>query len=492
MKTWKTLSGPFEAPNGHTVQPVGSEGELEELGVHLRNGLIIPEARSQWADQCIDGNRQIFGVRDESGDLVANGEFKVRNGNLSIMFVRADRNRELRMNDPAFDAVSAYVTAVNARALPLTLNPVGNGFVSVEPSHAPEGPWERAVRISGDQAMSPFAALVLGLGKETTEAELDAAVVPFEDATWPPLTAPYNAAGGLTVEPVSSRSGLRTLGAELENNLFNAQMTSYVALACQEGQMQILAIYRADEGIIAFGQISSVGGQVVSTACRGYADEDVPADVTAALASYVDAINTHAIESRLSAGNEGFVEGPTEPSDSLFNKTPLSLPAAIPMAIRDGYDPEFSLDDIQGHDGPFVDDYSVSWDALTDDYTASNGYVIEPVIRQSVLREMGAEMDNALSVGYRMWAQKCINGESQIVRILSSEGRFVANSELQVQDGEVRPLFNLGHRNVGASPEAVEALNQYCEVVNSNEINLHGEIDNDGFRFERPEAKMGM
>ena len=523
MKTWKPISGAYAAPNGLTIETIGTEAGLEELGVHLRNGLMVPQSRSIWAQQCVDGLRQVFAIKDAGGEIVANGEFKVRSGSLQPMFVRGFGNREFLPGSPEFDAVSAYAAAVDARAIPLTSEPRDNGFVAVIPP-APEaavvpaeGRWERAMRFARDNFISPFAALVAGVGREAQAAaevhpdemaQEEAAYYerPFEDVTWTRLSGAFRAANGVTVEPVGTRSGLRTLGNELENNLFMPDVTFSVARGCQEGRSQMAAIYKDDQGIVAYAEFHPVRGQLVASTCRGFADEVPPMDVARAVQDYVLAVNTRVFATDVAIGAAGFVEGPAPEINPFAEDVVTNATSSIGTASRTGgygagyalggYDGEGELDlDEEEEDRHRPVDGDMEWRALSDAYTAPNGLRIECVTTLDDLQEMGSELRNALRDHAGNWASRCEDGDIQIVRVMapSNEGwKLVSNAELACTDGRLAANFNRGLDNANASAPANEALASYCNAVNNRTITLNCELLESGFEFDAPANRMGM
>jgi hypothetical protein len=527
MKTWQTLSGPFTAANGLTVATVGTDAQLENLGHEFRNGLMVDWQRDLWADLCMEGNRQIFAVADAEGAPVANGELKVQDGRVRVMFVRGRGNAEFAAGQAAYDAAADYAVAVNDRRIEISLVPHANGFSAPEPQAAPESRWERALRFARERMISPFAAMVLGDAAPAAEQNEEPAVTVFEDIRWVPLSAAWTSPEGITVEPVSARSGLRRIGKDLENNLYPPLMTEQVARGCADGASQYLALYTEAEGIVGYAEIQPVMGQVVRVAARGFADGEVSAEASRAVSEYVALVNGRLIE--LNVAFEGNSFGEAEDLEQ-----GRWVGATLPRASRGGAEAEFGigdeaedgrdpdLDDEEGLDDGRdeatsayeaypgaprqegvaayravpVEDGALAWEPITDEFVAPNGLVVTPVTDEAALAAMGVEFDNALASMHSMWARKCVSGESQIVRITvpGADGPvLVANAELSVQNGRIYPLFNRAHNNQDAGYEAQAALAAYLIAVNNGRIELLGELADHGFRTpgmpERPAAE---
>ena len=503
MKTWNTLSGAFAAPNGLTVEPVGSDAGLEEMGLALRNGLMMAQARDLWADLCIEGKRQIFGVRDAGGGLVANGELKTVGGQVRTIFVRGRNNVEMRGGSPEHAAVEAYVAAVNARTIPLAMLPQADGFVEAAPAAAPaESSWERAIRFARENVISPFAALVMGADPAAVRPEAGEPEA-FVDTAWAPLSAPFSS-GGYVVEPVGNRSGLRRIGVELENNLFLPQMTAHLAERCASGERQIAVVYSEADGVVAYADLTALNGQIQVKALRGYADEDVPPAVAEAVRDYVSGINERRIETAVALGGLTFRDqGDEEPEEGLFRVGGPAIPMALreePAPYEDGYqegygdEGEEGPEEAEGAD-PVAEVDAGRWEALTGPFVAPNGLVVEPVTERETLQAMGERFRNALEAASGMWAARCARGTSQIVRVMSGQGpdaEMLSNAELVVQHGEVVSLFNRGDRNGLPSEETFAALRAYLAAVNDREIELRGEVGERGFVFEAPAPRPGM
>jgi hypothetical protein len=524
MKTWQTLSAPYAAANGLTVATVGTDAQLENLGHEFRNGLMVDWQRDLWAELCAEGNRQIFAVADADGGPVANGELKVHDGRVRVMFVRGPGNVEFAAGHPAYDAADEYVAAINDGRIPTSLVPHGNGFSAPAPQEAPESRWERALRFARERMISPFAAMVLGEAAPTGVAPDEEPAEVFEDIRWTPLSAAWASPEGVTVEPVLTRSGLRRIGIELENNLFDPKMTEHVARGCAAGKSQYLALYTEADGIVGYAELQPVMGQVVRVATRGFADGEVSAEAMRAVTEYVAMINGR--HPALNVMLEGNPFG--EEADGEFGRW---VGSTLPKASRGGMEAELGLvgegpgpdeaDEVEeaGFEGdeearayeafpgaprregvPAYPAVSVgdgmTWEAITDAFTAPNGLTVVPVTAEATLAEMGAEFDNALASMHSMWARKCVSGESQIVRITvpGADGPvLVANAELSVQNGRVYPLFNRAHNNQEAGEEARAALTAYLTAVNNGRIDLLGELTDHGFRTpgmpERPAAE---
>lgn len=337
IKTWTPLSGPYEAAGGISVRPVDSNAKLEDLATGLSNGLLLVEPRELWSDLCKQGKRQIAGIY--SGDnLVANAEFKVVGGEMRAMFVRGEHNVEFNAGHPFHDATTAYVSAVNSASIPLAMVMRENSFVRVEPEKVVEGPWERARRLGQKYLISTFMALVGNLPADAEPAsEMVQTQEPFEDISWTALSAPHAARNGLVIEPVSSRSALRTLGVELENNLFHPMMTSYLADVCKNGGVQIAAVYREADGLVGYAEMRAVNGQLVASTLRGYGEEAPEPDIARAMIEYVALVNAQLVETNLSMSTSGFVVGPVNETNLFSQELMPSVGLAIPLAQRSPY-----------------------------------------------------------------------------------------------------------------------------------------------------------
>src|SRR3546814_13617731 len=103
--------------------------------------------------------------------------------------------------------------------------------------------WDQAVKTANEQGISPLSALLNNQDTPVIDPDAD----PIQEKAWTPLTGPYKHENGYTVEPIGTRGGLRTLGEELENNLFIAQAHGYTAALCTSGATQFAAIYTEAE-----------------------------------------------------------------------------------------------------------------------------------------------------------------------------------------------------------------------------------------------------
>ena len=279
--------------------------------------------------------------------MVANGEIEVKGGRAKAMFVRGHENREFGPGDAEHEAVAAFVAAVNGRSVELRLDIGRDGFA--DRADGEFTPWQQAVRDAGAKGVSPFLALVTGIA-EGDAPGIDPDADPVEEMTWQTLSGPYQSAFGLTVEPVGSRSALREIGEDLENNLI--LMHGHYAMACQGGETQFAAIRSEEDGLVAIGEIRAVLGQAVAAACRGRFDGDAPAGATAALHDYVAAVNGRRIETNVVAGRSGFlVEGRSaeadQAADAALDIEPTLVPAMRNAPVwdeDDGYDDEDGWD----------------------------------------------------------------------------------------------------------------------------------------------------
>lgn len=516
MPTWTPMTDAYAAPNGLVVEPVGSDGELAEIGEDLRNGLMDPRARGMWASQCVRGKRQIFKVLAADGGTVACGELEVVGGRVRPMFVRGKGNVECGPGQPEHDAVSAWLAAVNGRDRSVTMKvAVGqDGFANLP---APElTPWQQVVEIAKQKAISPFMALVTGVPQvPEMDAALDPGADDVEDAAWPVLTGRFVAGNGWSVEPVGSRRGLRDLGEALENMLFYSH--GGYAETCASGRAQFAAI-RGPEGEIAgCAELRAVAGQIVPVACRARFDAEVTAEAAQVLGDYVAGVNGRRLETNFDVGGDRFHVDGTRADPAAFAQAlahGVHLGGAMPASMRQGgyagdglgEDDEYDEDERYGEEGWADDEEAVAaddefvatfgggeeagepirWTALSGPFEAPNGFVVEPVSDEDTLKAMGEALHNALSAGHRMWAQRCQQGHSQIVRILDRDGNFVANAELHSYGGLIKPEFNRAEDNRPASDEANAALDAWCDAVNEKRIPLNGSVEPDGFRCEGP------
>lgn len=464
MATWKPLSGPFVSPNGLVVKALASDGELAQLGSDLRNGLQVGQARDHWAALCAEGRRQILSVSPAGADdSTAGVEVEVKRGEARAMFVRGMYNQEYGPGTPEFEAVASYLAAVNGHAIPLTMDVGQNGFAEPEaPAAQAASPWERAIAFARRFAISPFKALVMGDDAMKEAQENGAApAVEEEHVSWRALTERFAAANGLVVEPIGDSAGLKKLGEEMENNLFQAY-AAYVA-PCERGVTQFAAIYHEQDGIVGYAEFRAVAGQVVPVACRSRFDYDPSPEMTSAVREYVRALNGGTLQTEVGVGGNAFVmDGPAEEFDPLANGGGhFDASSTLGRASRGGFDGAFGLDpdgddaayfgpgdeeedDLEGlssdeggtfgpraaapddrrftgapigphewaqdfivdvdgfrHGRAFpvqaVEGVPTEWTALSGAFNASYGYLVEPISSEEEAFWIGVAFDNALA-----------------------------------------------------------------------------------------------
>src|SRR3546814_14123489 len=116
-----------------------------------------------------------------------------------------------------------------------------------------------------------------------------------------------------------------------------------------------------------------------------------------------------------------------------------------------------------------------SWHPLSGTFTAPNGLEVEPVATETALKDLGTHFRNGLSVHHDTWASLCQRGKRQIFCVRDGEGDLLANGELEVKDGRVRPMFVRGHRNEEFGPGSAEfeAALRYVAAVNTKELDLN-------------------
>jgi hypothetical protein len=469
MQPWSPLSEPYVSASGYRVTPASTIEDLVVIGDTLRNGLLLGGPRLTWATLCSEGARQIFDVKSPDGVMVAGGELKSVDGVVAIMFVRGKFNKELVPGDAEFDAVAAYVAAVNGREIPLILAPRASGFVEAGSDAAIESPWDQALRAARAQTISPFAAMVIGYDADRTpDQDADMQVV-----TWRAVTGPFTAPTGIVIEPITSSSGLHVLGVELENSLFLDGMVASLAHDCAAGRTQVAAIYNGN-GIVAFAEFRAVNGQLIASSCRGFADNAPSSDVGRAVLAYVGATNAGLIPLNLSLSADAFVNGPVDDID------PFSQPggmvyvgSSVPLGQRESF--------LHQHvDLP-------SWPALTSAFEADCGVTVTPVTTVDEFYRVSDTLGITVA-SYDAYER----GELAFVSL----GRvgydldldddvmeIVGSAELYVVDGEVSARNGLGIGGEALPEDAAAALVEYLGAVNARTISLGCEISEDGFSY---------
>jgi hypothetical protein len=497
MRTWPTLSERYKAPNGFVVEPVGSEEATQALGRFFRNGLMIEGQTNPYPGRCVRGDGQIIKVEDGLGNLVANGFLLVQGGQVTVSFLREHNNRDLIPAEPAFEAVASYAAAVNSKDRHLRMN-LAVGTDSFSEAPAPEVPaWQQALASARAKFITPFMALVTG-GLSARDDEpaaarprLDPSADGVPDQSWTPLTAAWtHHTTGITVEPVSSRAGLRQLGESLDNNL--QVMHGAAAHDCASGTTQFAAVYSEAGGILAMAEFRPVNGTVVPH-CRGRFETAPRADVAAAVRAYTAAVNGGTLATNFPAGASTFEVSPDGPiTDDVFtdfgnagtDAGPTVPPASRTAGEWDGPcisgERDYPEDEAETGDLPAT---PLTWEPIADDFV-SNGLRVKVVTDQETLRDMGIQFSNALEIMHGRWAADCASGDSQIVRIEDADGNMVGNAEIKAFEGKVySPNGALAGHNAPAPEPVRAALADWIEAVNAHDIVLNGDIGDDGFTF---------
>lgn len=130
---WASLSEPFKASNGLTVETVGRLDDLVRIGTEFENALSTHAA--MWVSNVVNGKEQIYRVVDQDGKLVSCGELKVRGGRVEVVQDRAWRNGPGTPESLA--AVTEYAEAVNSGAVEIAYDLTEFGFAAKGASPKP-------------------------------------------------------------------------------------------------------------------------------------------------------------------------------------------------------------------------------------------------------------------------------------------------------------------------------------------------------------------
>lgn len=542
MKTWSPLSEPYITQDGYMVAPVTSEEDLVTMGRRLRNGLSVGQISEKYATMCEAGRRQIVLVTDARGNPIANAELRVsrsdaERGEVTTMFVRGVGTDDLVEGNPAFDAVSSYISAINEGVVETIAHVRADGFAQMAPAVAlaqePQvalSPWERAVQVAQERGITPMQALINGMATVEPVAEVNALMVNpvVDENVWSALSDAYTAQNGLVVEPINSKAGLEVLGEDLENMLFIPTAVETYARRCAEGEIQIAAVRTAHGNIVGFSELAGLNGQTVVLACRGYADTAPSGDVAQAVMEYVGALTLNQVAGRnLFASGNGFSAEPF----NFAGFADVRLPQVLGVVNRDGgyrgdyqaegrmerYEEPEDNNEVAGElpryeadreslrrngvpfgftlmtSAPVGDD--IEWASLCEAYEADNGLTVEILDNNTDFAITGGMLANALSSsGPRDdWANRCSRGEMQIFRVVNQDAdpvRVISNGILRARDGRLVMETNLSAHNGPASVASNEALNEFITAVNNRNVVLNVDMNANGFDVN-PQRRLG-
>lgn len=324
---WTAITESWRAPNGMVVTPVSTNERLRQIGETLGNGLREDWARNKWAGLCVAGRRQILEISDISGALVATamlranktdgpmGGAQSQRAHIETLFVRGGGNTVFAEGHPAFEAVSLFVRALNDPA-DVGLSFIGRvsetGFSSSQGDHS------QAVDREAEAHRGPDAPSFRSLDDMLRDIGLKLRDPPpgalgefsepaLTENSWTPLTPPYRSSEGWLVEPIGDAKGMRLLGEEIENLMFNDGILAPIIETCARGLARYAAIKDPKGVIRGYAQFGFSGGFPNFIVARGYCDQRLPAPAVEAINEYCRGIRKETIPLTVSIGPGGFM-----------------------------------------------------------------------------------------------------------------------------------------------------------------------------------------
>ena len=535
--TWLPITSPWIAANGAQVIPVTSDADMATMGQQLRNGLVQDWARAKWADLCVQGRRQVLLIVSPEGAAIGNSFLRANptsSGEDSVveaLFVRGRGAEIFAEGDLAFDAVTEYVTKLNAGELVKLIDINGTGFVqpAVETQEADAEanaevaeaislramtPIERAAIAAADLGISPIEALLQGYGAAPEEVPEPEPVEPPAPRVWAPLSVAFAGANGWYVAPTSGEDNLRRLGEELDNMLFPDGALQSAIAESVSGRSRFVAVEDTNHVIRGYAQFACVRGQAIITSARGYCDARLPDEGAEVLREYVTALYGNNLALTIGMGANGFSEEPVSFADALAAAGGVTVMAGLPRIQgatnggdnapnEDRYDGDAADGDEDEDEDEIGDEGdrvfipaapALEWRGIAAPWVNHfSGLRIEAATDDVTLRVMGDTFGNALRMDhYREGiARQCADGSAQVIQVFEGD-TMVANGFIKLR-GDVAYLEFLfgpgGDAHTATQslpPAAPAAVAAWIDALNGNVLEMQGSITNGRFSFEHP------
>ncbi|SOC30565.1 hypothetical protein [Thalassospira xiamenensis] len=489
MTTWPKLTEEVPVDNDLIVELLDTEEKLTMMGKLLENGLSVHA--DVYVPQCIRGEKQIFQLLDgATRNVVACGELKVVGDQVKSMFVRGYRNQEFTEGSEYHDAVMEYLRKVNSREVPLITDEIADGlFKQSSPSVTNE--WQVAVATASEKGVSPFAALIAGNPEPILAAEYGKDDV--ENVTWPMIAPRFTAENGYVLEHVTSSNELRTIGERLEGSMIVAWKRA--ALKSKEGEVAYVSVARPgqDGDLIAFAElqvhprsrVDRDNQQVFVTGIFGEFDAKVTPDISDVVSEFVKQL-PHSLTVALEPGRFALPRPPLDEHGTEY---------LTPMFLFNEYgEPHLTCHIVRSQpEDPYLTTFDaaveiISWDGLTEPYSAPNGWSVVPVTSGDQFEALEKAGARGLS---HMLGIQCFNGDLQIVMLVDEKGEARSTAFVRSEQGQlISWRHNAFSGRTDVSDEERAALSNWIEAVHSKQIDVALALGEGSFEPVGPALKM--